>query len=189
MKTLVNLTAMVLVIALLVGLGYGVFWSYGHFGEVYGILQPAQKIILFTALLGGLFCVLILVGGIRSAARIGAQGRLLDRKVDLYRNLLSGYGSLLASNRRLDSRLDQAADAIESLGFELTLIAGSKVIAANERLQKVVQLDQSEAGMVEEARLALVAAMRRELGHGSDGDETRLLEQFGQTQRTGRVAL
>lgn len=188
MKTLVNIIAMALVVAIIGFLVYATFWSSGHLGEVYGVLDLETRTILLTAVGAVLLGALLIVGGLRSAARLSARGALVERRLDLYRDLVASYGVVLGARSSESDRTESAEGLIEALSFELTLLAGTDVIEANGKLAAYLEGPASDSEALEEALGGLLKAMRRELGHPGVLDESKI-SWLSLMQASGRSGL
>jgi hypothetical protein len=174
MRLLTNLLSTAVILAIVAAMSYSAYWGYGYLGSVYETLEPMPKVLLGTVMVGLILAVLTVVGGLRSAARINAKGRLLGRRADIYRDLLAAYKLLITKNDRNENGRTEVIETIASLNLEMSLFAGNDVIAANESMERILILDESRANEAEEAMLELVRAMRRDLGHAGGGDDAWL---------------
>ena len=171
MKSLVNALAVVIVMAILAACAYGLYWGGGYLWERIGELEATTRVVLLTAVAALLLAALIVAAGLRSAARGIGQGRLLEHRLDLYRELFDRHRCALTV-----AEGHRGERAPEALDFELSLLAGASVMDAHFRLCEAVR-DPAASPRKSEAALAeLLKAMRRDLGHAQSLDEAKLDE-------------
>lgn len=168
MKSLVNLLAAAIVIMVLAALAYGLCWSGGHLWARLGELEAATRIVLLTAVAGGLLAALIVAAGLRSAARGLAQGRLLEDRLDLYRELFDRHHAALRMQGCPAER------APEALDLELGLLAAGSVIDAHSRLVAARNDPEADPQTRASGLSRLLKAMRRDLGHAQGLDDGKL---------------
>ena len=175
MKMVENVVATLVVIAILAGLAYGI-WGMIQLWDLYGLLSPQTRLIVLTGGAVLIIGALIIAGGVRAAVRTLVKGRLNDRRLVVYSEILARYAENggLPEHKAEVAELGSGKDTVTTLTAEFTLLASPSVLAANEKVVEVLRDSRDHQDGLNDPMRNLIKAMRRELGHHVGEEELGL---------------
>lgn len=174
MKVLASIVAIAIATFLLVVVAYVGYWAVRDLMEGYPLLELSTRATLAGIAASALVLGLVVAAGLRSAARLQLQGRLVESRRDLYRRVLAVCLPLVEHTAgRPSVRTSALRESLTALGPDLVLVGGPAVIKAHVALRAAVERVDGTAEI--ESRLGeLLREMRRELGHPATFEESRL---------------
>ena len=173
MKTLTNAIALMIVAMVVVAIAYAGYWIGHDVWTNFSALNGELRTILSTALGGGLLISLLVIAGLRAAARTIAFGSLNHERLELYRQLYVHYQAVVS---RGQGYADE--DALRAWESELALLGSAQVLQTHQQLILGLGDASAQKDEVKQALGKLMIAMRRDLG------QTRLDEgKLGETPR------
>lgn len=170
MKILANVVAVVITVFLLAVAAYAGYWAVRDLFEGYPLLDPTTRVLLAGAAASALVLGVVVAAGLRSAARLLFQGRLVESKRELYRRVLAACRPQVErATGHSASRSGMPGESPAVLAQDLVLLGGPAVIRTWLALQAADVPAEIEARFGE-----LLREMRRELGHSATFEESRL---------------
>ena len=129
MKIMTNLFALAIALSVM-----GLIIVAGYYGALYAMesfaaLEYDVRVILFTASLSLILAALILALGFRAAGQTSARGRLIDKKQDLYAQILMIFRELANSKMDRPGR-NRLIDELGQLHADLLTLASGAAIKA-----------------------------------------------------------
>ena len=173
MKTIFTMFGVLVALGALGAGLYGCYLGAGYLWGFYADLDAVIRLVLLSSIVALLLASMIVSGSIRKAAQLNSSSRLMEAKLNLYRSIVEVYqqfpGALHAPTQQ--TRAESIAK-LHQLETELTILASGHVIEAQRKLQKAVE--DKEVDSLTMLFQQLVKSIRRDLGHGSGYDESKL---------------
>jgi uncharacterized protein YciI len=149
-------------------------------------MDAVVHLVLLSSMAALLLASMIVAASIKKAAQLNSSGRLMQAKLKIYQSVIEVYRHYLGvelqpSPAELVARLNQ-------LEAELTILASGPVIEAHRKLQ--VALEEKQEDNFAWLFQQLVKSIRRDLGHGSGYDESKLrflMQAEGETHSSAPV--
>ncbi|MCK7496527.1 MAG: hypothetical protein MZW92_40670 [Comamonadaceae bacterium] len=88
MKVCANIVAIAIATFVLVAVAYAGYWAVRDLMEGYPLLDLTTQAMLAGIAASALVVGVVVAAGLRSAARLLLQGRLVDSRLDLYRQVV-----------------------------------------------------------------------------------------------------
>jgi hypothetical protein len=168
-KTAATVLVVAIMLGILAGLVYGLFWAGGYGWARLAELDGGTRTVLLTAVASVLLASLIVAGALRVAGRTVGRTRLLREKLALYQEILGHYRDGLAEGGASDP--DPLPDDLEA---ELLLLGTPGVLVARANLVDTWRNPDASPHERMRSLAALTKAMRRDLGHPESIEEFRL---------------
>lgn len=161
MKTLANLIATTIVLAIVAALFYGAYLGSVEVWSVMSALSFETRTVLLFVAAVALLATTIIAASLRRASRTVMRARSASERLAVYSGLLHALMSDGQSTPTSDGEILQPGD----FERDLLLLAGGKVLKAYYALQET--LEDGHAGPEQQslALNSLVGAMRNDLGH------------------------
>lgn len=170
MKILASIVAIVIATFVLVAVAYAGYWAVRDLMDGYPLLDLTTRAVLAGIAASALAVGALVAAGLRSAARLLLQGRLVDSRLDLYRRVVISCLPLVErATGRSSARTDGLTESLAALGQGLVLLGGPEVIKAHAALRAAESPAEIEARFGE-----LLREMRRELGHPASYQDSQL---------------
>ncbi len=173
MKSIMTLIVVLIVVSIIGTVFYAGFLSIGYIWQLFAELESTLRLVLLSSLAVFMVGCFIVAGAIKKSAQTQLKIELMESKIELYKSLCALYERYFSSN---DSAINNQQDMLESLDAiktEFNLIADSSVIEVYRKLEsalmKTVEYNEQLALYQQ-----LIIKMRKDLGHGTHIDESRL---------------
>ena len=174
MKTIINLSAVAIILAVAALIVMGAYYGATYLWAVYMRLEFVVRVVLLTGVMAALSSALIIAAGLRVAARLSAKGRLSEARhelyaqvVDLCRRYVSSSGGL--SNGERDDVLTEL-NRVES---DMLLLASGSALQAHYDLQKLIKEGVTDGDQLISLLTQLIKSFRRDLGHAFTYEESK----------------
>lgn len=180
MKAIVNFIAVVLVIAIMALVIVGGYYGVKYLWNLYAMLTLEMRVGLLTISVSLILSSLILVGGLRIAARQISNGRLAELRHDLYVQVLILINDItMASDASENSKAQSLLGELSRLRAEMFLLAGSDVVATYLSIEKSLQSEKYDPDEIEVLLNKLVSSFRGDLGHSKTYSESKTMYLSG----------
>lgn len=174
MKSLITFIGTLIAFAAIGAVFYGGYLAMGYVWRLYATLDPTLLLILLSSFAVFLLGCFKLSGAIKSSAQLKNKGRLTEVKINLYKNLIILYGSVLSGSQLANAQLQkEIQNRLDELNPEMNLVADSSVIKAHRKLESALKDGENE-DKLHMLYQHMVKKMRQELGHDATIDESRL---------------
>lgn len=173
MKPILTIFGVFLFIAALVASLYGCYLAAGYLWNLYAELDAVIRLVLLSSLAVLLLASLIIAGSIKKAAQIKNKSQLIEAKLKLYPLVVQSYQQYMTSTGPTAQKIKtESLTKLNELETDLMLLASSSVIEIHRKLQAALDEYESEsfALLVQQ----LIKSIRRDLGHASHYDESKL---------------
>ena len=173
MKTIFTMFGVLLALSVLGAGLYGGYLAAGYLWDFYADLDAVIRLVLLSSMTALLLASMIVAGSIRKAAQLNSNSRLMKSKLNLYKSVVEAYQqypSMLHAPTQ-QTRTESIA-RLHQLETELAILASGPVIEAHRKLQ--VALEEKQEDNFARLFQQLVKSIRRDLGHGSGYDESKL---------------
>lgn len=170
MKTVFTMFGVLLALGLLGAALYACYLAAGYLWAYYADLDAVVRLLLLSAMAALLFGCMLVAAAIKRAAQISVHGRLQEARFALYKSVVDAYRQ--CTDTAHQPAQSELFDGLNRLEAELTILASGAVIEAQRKLRSAFENHETEA--VEPLFHQLVKCIRRDLGHGSGYDESRL---------------
>ena len=173
MKTIFTMFGVLVALGALGAGLYGCYLAAGYLWNLYTNLDAVIRLVLLSSMVALLLASMIVAGSIRKAAELNSSSRLMEAKLNLYKAVVEAYqqypGVLHTPTQQ--TRAESIA-RLQQIETELAILASAPVIEAHRKLQVALETKQEDnfAPLLQ----LLVKSIRRDLGHGSGYDESKL---------------
>ena len=175
MKTIINLSAVAIILAIAALMVMGAYYGATYLWALFMQLEFVVRVVLSTGVMAALLSALIIAAGLRVAARLAIKGRLSEARhelyahvVDLCRHYVSSSGGL--SNGERDDVLTEL-NRVES---DMLLLASGSALQAHYDLQKPIEHGVTDNDQLTSLLTQLIKSFRRDLGHAYTYEESKL---------------
>jgi hypothetical protein len=173
MKTIFTMFGVLVALGALGAGLYGCYLVAGYLWGFYADLDAVFRLVLLSSIVALLLASMIVAGSIRKAAQLNSSSRLMEAKLNLYKSVVEAYqknpGVLPAPTRQMQA---ESIARLQQLEAELTILASGPVIEAQRKLQTAFEGNETDS--LATLFQQLVKSIRRDLGHGSGYDESKL---------------
>ena len=173
MKKIFTMFGVLLALSVLGAGLYGCYLAVGYLWSLYTDLDAVIRLALLSSMAALLLASMIVAGSIRKAAQLNSSSHLMEAKLNLYKSVVETYqqypGVLHTPTQQ--TRVESIA-GLQQLEAELTILASAPVIEAQRKLQTAIETKETDSLAI--LFQQLIKSIRRDLGHGSGYDESKL---------------
>lgn len=187
MKSFVTLIGILIVLAAIGGLFYGCYLGAVYLWQVYAELELVTRIVLLSSMAVVLVGSLVIAGAIKNAGFSAYKSRLIAEKLRLYKSLVDIYKPYFASpNQDLRQIYSDMAARLREIEAEMQILSAGAVIEVHGKLEAALR-NRDDRKQINVLYQKLIKCIRRDLGHGSNFDESKLtfLVNSGRVENTG----
>ncbi|HEX7028073.1 MAG TPA: hypothetical protein VF268_12590 [Gammaproteobacteria bacterium] len=176
MKSLVNIIAVTVVLALIAMIFYLMYLGTLAVWANVELVDHTTKVVLGAVAGLVLLVSCLMVFGLRSAAFIRARSQLADQRYGLYVHMLTILRAMLDTNCTRQQR--QALDVeLKQANADFLVLAGAPAIKAYLAFQEALDSDQQD--LLEPCFQALWKNLRKDLGFNDDFDVVDIRRMIG----------
>lgn len=164
MKVFGIILAVLLLVGIVFGMGYGVFAGYGFLSVQWGNLSNEWKAVLIVSATILIFCTLLASLFIRSVfKKYGLKG---TGKAFAYNDFVHWYSAVKSGNTEA-----MKAEPLKPLTNQMILWGGKQVVRQANLLYELLQKDEAERDLILKKAEHVYIEIRRDLGlRGTSGD-------------------
>ena len=174
MKSLFTLIGILIVIAAVGALFYGGYLGAVYLLHVFAELETVIRIVLLSVGAVMLISALIVAGAIKTASFAANTGQLVDAKLRLYKSLVEIYKPYFVSPDQPPHQVySDVLTNLSEIKTEMQILSGGTVLGIHQKLEAALQ-NRDDGEQVKILFQKLIKSIRRDLGHGSNFDESKL---------------
>jgi hypothetical protein len=174
MKPLFTFIGVLIVLVTIGALCYGGYLGLVYLWQVYAGLEELVRIVLLSAMAVVLLSAFIIAGAIKASGQTARKSQLNDAKLRLYQSLVEAYKPYFADSEQTSQQtMAGICASLDALQAEMQVLSASSVLESHGNLEAALRNREAQR-LVEEMFQKLVKAIRRDLGHGAQDDESQL---------------
>jgi len=171
MKFIFTMLVVTLVLTAIGGIFYGGYLGLVYLWQIYAGLGEVIRIILLSAMATVMLAAFVIAGAIKTARSMAQMMQLKEPKLRLYQSLIEVYIPVFKASTQPSHQA--LRDSLDALWTDLQILSTSRVLDCHTRLEAAIY-DRQPSKQIEELFQKLIKAIRRDLGHGTHYDETKL---------------